>query len=102
VAIIMRQTAPEGVTLKLLDEVTEEMDAHNDPPAGLIAHAHFEDGGRIQIVDFWESQQAYETFARDRLMPAMERVLSKQGVALPQPGAMPEDVVEVQTLVRGR
>jgi len=48
----------------------EKLGNADDPPAGLIIHTASEVDGRVRVVDVWESQQAYEAFERDRLMPA--------------------------------
>ena len=100
-AVLMRQTMPEGVTVQLLDAVTEEMGVDNDPPEGLVVHVHYEQDGRAQIVDVWDSPQAYEQFAAERLMPAMQTVAERQGQSLPEPEDATPDVIEVARIVRG-
>jgi hypothetical protein len=101
-AVLMRQTMPEGVTVDVLDAVTEEMGVRNDPPNGLIVHVHYEQDGRTQIVDVWESEQAYEKFSAERLRPAMQKVAEQRGLSAPPPGGASADVVEVSGIVRGR
>jgi hypothetical protein len=98
----MRQTMPEGVTVEVLDALTDEMDVRRDPPAGLVVHVHYEEGGRAYVIDVWESAQAYEAFAQERLGPAMERVAQRHGVAAPADGGGTPDVREVHGIVRGR
>ena len=44
-----------------------------DPP-GLILHTSSEKGGRMRIVDVWESKDAYERFERETLFPALGRI----------------------------
>ena len=100
-AVLMRQTMPEGVTVDILDAVTEEMGVAQDPPAGLVVHVHFQRDGRTEIVDVWESEQAYETFSNERLMPAMQKVSEQRGLSAPPQGGGPE-IVEVGSIIRGR
>jgi hypothetical protein len=100
--VIMLQTMPEGMTLELLDQVTREMGADTDPPAGLIVHTHFEEDGRIRIVDVWDSQEKYDSFAESRLMPAMQKVAAAQGMDMSQAPQMQTSVLKVHGLVKGR
>jgi hypothetical protein len=102
VAVIMRQTMPAVASLEMLDAVTEEMGAKADPPAGLIVHTHYESGGQVEIMDVWESTQAYEKFAEDRLGPAMQAVAARRGVDIAQGGPPEYTVTDVHTVVRGR
>ena len=101
-AVMMRQTMPAEGSLEMLDAVTEEMDAHSDPPAGMIVHTHYEEGGQIHIMDVWESVEAYQRFAEDRLGPAMQTVAARRGVELPQGGPPEYTVTDVHAVVRGR
>ena len=100
-AVILQQVMPEGVSLEMLDEVTDEMGADSDPPDGILVHSHFEQDGRIRIVDVWESQEAFEAFREARLMPAMQAVARRHGMDAP-PGQAEESILPVHRLVRGR
>jgi hypothetical protein len=100
-AVIMNQTMPEGLPIEMLDGVTEEMNVKADPPAGLLLHVHYEDGGRVRITDVWESEQAYESFREQRLTPAMEKVAAAHGMDLSQ-SPQPETVfLQVRDVVTG-
>ena len=47
-----------------------------DAPPGLIYHAAGEiDGGRWQSVSIWESEDDFNRFRDERLMPAVEQAL---------------------------
>jgi len=99
--IVLQQTMPEGVTIEMLDEVTVEMGVEKDPPKGLLLHVHFVENGRTRIIDVWESAEAFETFQRDQLMPAIEKVMQRLGIPMdgaPQPET---SITEVATVVRG-
>jgi len=98
-AVILMQTLPDGMPIAMLDAVTVNMDAKANPPVGLIVHTHYEEDGRVRIMDVWESEQAYRTFREERLMPAMQQVASESGMDL---GDQPEyRVVDVHDFVRG-
>jgi hypothetical protein len=102
-AVLMRQTMPEGVSVDMLDAVTEEMGVRENPPDGLVVHVHFEEDGRAQVVDVWDSPEAYQRFADERLMPAMQKVAEQHGgPAAPPPDGAAPDMVEVTGIVRGR
>lgn len=68
-AYITKIDGTEDSYRKVADEVLAE------PLPGLILHAagHGDDGGRW-IVEVWESVEAEERFARERLFPALERL----------------------------
>ena len=53
------------------DRVQEALGTSSNPPAGGLVHtAGFdEEAGVFRIFDVWESQEAWETFLNDRLMP---------------------------------
>ncbi len=98
-AVILIQTLPDGVPIAMLDAVTTKMDAKANPPAGMIVHTHYEEDGRVRVMDVWESEQAFRTFQEERLMPAMQQVASENGMDL---GDQPEHrVVEVHDFIRG-
>jgi hypothetical protein len=99
-AVILEQVMPEGVSLQMLDEVTDEMNADQDPPEGILFHVHFEQDGSVRIVDVWESKEAYETFRDARLLPAMQAVLQRHGGG--EPPQAEESITSVHRVVRGR
>jgi hypothetical protein len=48
----------------------------DEPPAGLLYHVAGEiEGGRWQSVSVWESEDDYNRFRDEQLMPAVQRVL---------------------------
>jgi hypothetical protein len=102
VAIIFTQTMPDGVPLELLDAVAEEMGVNADPPAGLIVHTHYEEDGRVHIVDVWESAESHQKFIEERLGPAMAKVAAQRGIDIAQAGQSESSVTEAHYVVRGR
>lgn len=81
-AVLLEQVMPEGVDAAMLDEVSTEMNAVDDPPSGLVVHVHFMENGRARIVDVWESRAAFETFRTSRLGPAIEKVAQRRGLVM--------------------
>ncbi|HEY6960868.1 MAG TPA: hypothetical protein VI408_03160 [Gaiellaceae bacterium] len=48
----------------------------DDAPAGLICHAAGEiEDGRWQSVSIWETEEHFNRFREERLMPAVQRAL---------------------------
>jgi len=86
----------------LLDEVTRQMGVETDPPDGLIVHTHFDEGGRIRVIDVWESPDKFESFRDRRLMPAMQKVAADSGLDMTQAPQPETTMTEVAGLVRGR
>jgi len=58
-------------TTNVYDRVQEALDARANPPSGGLVHtAGFdEDAGVFRIFDVWESEDAWDAFLKDRLMP---------------------------------
>jgi hypothetical protein len=50
-AVLIEDVFPVGVTIELLDAVTDEMGVDVKLPPGGILHLHFEKGGRAHGVD---------------------------------------------------
>jgi hypothetical protein len=62
-------------TLEEYDQVSEKLDAENNPPAGLIVHTGADvGGGKLKVVDVWESQENFQKFVQERLAPAIAEV----------------------------
>src|ERR1700712_1213322 len=82
-----------------LPGVTEEMTAPIEaevgdaPIEGLIAHVSGPMHGGWRIIDVFESFEAYQRFMRERLGPAMRKVLAGK----PAP-SQPADLFEVHGL----
>jgi hypothetical protein len=100
-AIIFTQTLPAGVPIQMLDAVTEEMGVDTNPPEGLIVHTHYEEDGRVKILDVWESAALRDAFEADRLRPAQGKVAAQLGIELPQDGQPDMSTTEVHRVVRG-
>lgn len=63
-----------------------QQEVGEEPPPGLLYHVAGEvDGGRWQSVSVWRSEDDFNRFREERLLPAVERVLgaSMAGAAPP-------------------
>ncbi|MGH2957343.1 MAG: hypothetical protein ACRDL6_10150 [Solirubrobacterales bacterium] len=70
------------------DEVDKKLDVDSDPPDGLLIHtAEDLGGGRMRVVDVWESADELEAFTNGPLMAAMAEVMGEQD---PGSGTPPE------------
>lgn len=68
-----------GVTAEDYDALREPVNWEGDPPAGLLFHvaAFDQDGGHV--TDVWESEDAANSFFRERLFPEVQRQGRMQG-----------------------
>lgn len=72
-AVVMTAVVPASTDM--YDAVNEEMGlSSGNLPNGMIAHyaAPTDDG--MLIFDVWESKEDFETYAAEKLAPAMEKV----------------------------
>jgi hypothetical protein len=69
-----------GGTAEQDEAIQKQMNVADNPPAGALASlaGPFEGGWRVITV--WESQEAFETFRRERLEPAIQQA----GLPVPQ------------------
>jgi hypothetical protein len=58
------------------------MDMESDPPKGMIFHSAGPIDGGWGVIDFWESREAFDSFAHERLMPRLQG-LGDQGFPAP-------------------
>ena len=70
---------PVGIRLKFAGGTQASYDAAHgameivtDPPAGMIVHSAGPVDGGWDVIDFWESREAFDTFVKDRLMPRLQ------------------------------
>ena len=76
----------EGGTLDQYDEVVEKMELGGKAPPGAIFHwaAKTDDG--VRVVDVWESQDAFDKFAEEKIGPITAEV------GLSEPKVTPHEV----------
>jgi hypothetical protein len=99
-AVLSEDALPVGVTIELLDAVTDEMGVDAKLPPGGIVHAHFEKDGRSHGVDVWDSVEACQQFVQSTLMPAMGKVAAVRGLHPSKMGEPEVTIAEVHRLVR--
>jgi hypothetical protein len=99
--VVLYQKMPPDATLEMVEAVTDEMDVRSLPPNGLIVHTVVDIGGRLTIIDVWESQEDFDKFAEMRLGPAFAAVAERMGVDLSQAGEPETEILEVLSIVHG-
>ena len=99
-AVLIEDVFPVGVTIELLDAVTDEMGVDGNLPPGGVMHVHFERDGRAHGVDVWDSVEAYDQFVQSTLMPAMGKVAAARGLDPSQLGEPEVTITEIHRLVR--
>jgi hypothetical protein len=77
--------------------VADAAGVDDNPPEGLIVHAAGQDGANWRSVSVWESQEAYERFRDERLLPAVVQAL---GQDLANQGPPPQESFETKHLVK--
>jgi hypothetical protein len=95
-AVLVIQEFP--ATIEQYDQVTEKIDAENNPPDGLILHSGADmGGGTMKVVDIWDSEDAWNSFLEGRLGPAVAEVM---GTPPEGAGPPPIEVRELRDLVQ--
>jgi hypothetical protein len=80
------------------DKVNEILDPEANPPQGLILHSGaILDGGKVKVVDIWESAGAWDSFLNDRLGPAVVEVMGPPPEGVEPP---PIEVHELKDLIQ--
>jgi hypothetical protein len=100
VAVLIEEVFPAGVTIALLDAVTDELGVDAKLPPGGIVHVHFEKDGLAHGVDVWDSVEAYEQFLQSTLLPALAKVAMTRGLDPSHMGEPEVTITEVHRLVR--
>ena len=67
------------------DAVNAALDVSNNPPDGFISHTAQDVGGKLRIVDVWESAEAFGAFAQSKLGPTIAETLGDEAPPSPQP-----------------
>ena len=63
------------------DRVQEALGTEDNPPAGGLVHtAGFDEkAGVFRVFDVWESEEAWNTFFNDRLLPVVKPLMEEGG-----------------------
>ena len=74
---VISEWAGGGGDTRNYDEISRRLNVEEDPPAGLVVHtAGATPEGGFRISDVWETREAYEVFASERLAPIQREVIS--------------------------
>jgi hypothetical protein len=98
--VLVEDVFPVGISIELLDAVTDELGVDFELPPSGILHLHFERDGRAYGIDVWDSAEAHDQFVQSTLMPAMSKVASARGLDLSKMGGTETTITEVHRLVR--
>ena len=80
------------------DAIDSKLDAHNNPPDGLIAHTAGRDSnGVFRIFDIWESREHAQRFMDERLMPIVQEMMQQPGSDMTPPDTV--DMYELHDFI---
>jgi hypothetical protein len=71
--IVMRMRW-DGATPDQYDRMRDKLDWENDVPDGAVQHVVWFDGGGMNIVDVWESEDTFNAFIQNHVMPAVQEL----------------------------
>jgi hypothetical protein len=71
-ATVMSMEWP-GVAPEQYEQVMTILDLDANPPDGGVFHVSGFTGGSLRVLDVWESEQAWDRFLNERIMPAVEQ-----------------------------
>ena len=77
-AVVMEMHWPE-VTTEMYDNARANVRWEEDRPDGAVFHVAWIGDDGFHVVDVWESQAAFDTFAEQRLMPVVKGELGFPG-----------------------
>lgn len=64
---------------QLYEPLNRELGVHKDRlPDGLIHHFATKTEESFDIFEVWDSQEAFDRFANDRLLPALKKLVGEQ------------------------
>ena len=72
------------------DKANEKIDPQSNPPDGLILHSGVDiGGGKMKVVDVWESADKFQAFADEKIGPVVAEVVGEDA---------PEPKIEIEEL----
>ena len=77
-AVVMEMLWKEA-SLDQYDQAREAVAWETDVPDGAIFHVAWMGGDGFHVVDVWESEEAFNAFAEQRLMPVVKGQIGIQG-----------------------
>ena len=65
----------EGFTKEMYEELRKQIDFEHNHPKGEIFHAvAFDNSGKFNVVDIWESEEDFNNFVTNKLKPVLEKI----------------------------
>ena len=66
----------EGFTKELYEEARKQVNLEGDSPKGLMHHfAGFNKNGIIRVADIWESEEDFNNYVQERLIPVAGKMV---------------------------
>jgi hypothetical protein len=96
--VVMTMDVP--VSRADLEAVSASLGTHENPPDGLIVHVASETSDGVHVTDIWESEDAFEKFRDNQLVPTMQKFMAEHNMP-PETAPQPR-LEEVFDVVRGR
>jgi hypothetical protein len=88
--IVIQQVA---ATEEQYRAVNDAMDTRGNPPAGLILHSAGPlENGDLRVLDIWESGEAFQAWASERLGPTIVQIM---GADAPRPAVEMRELYDV-------
>ena len=97
--VVLMELDFEGVSREDVEALSNDMNARENPPTGLIAHVVTDTANGIHAVDIWESAADFQRFAQEQLMPSIKKVSQERGLQLSDPPPEPK-ITEAYDLIR--
>ena len=63
-----------GVTPEQYEEARQVVNWEGDVPDGAVLHVAGFDGDDLRVTDVWESEEQFNTFVEQRLMPGVQQI----------------------------
>ena len=77
-AVVMEMLWSEA-SLAQYDESRDKVRWEQDVPKGAVFHVAWMADDGLHVVDVWESEEAFNTFAEERLMPVVKGDVGIEG-----------------------
>jgi hypothetical protein len=73
-----------GVGAEQIDALNAAIDPDGNPPEGLVFHTSGPVEGGWEVIDVWESREAFDTFAAERILPSLVAIGMPEGAPPPE------------------
>jgi len=70
----MMQLTWDGIGAEEYEAARKHVNWEGDVPPGAMFHVMAVTDSGVRVTDVWESAEAFDTFARDRLMPGIKEL----------------------------